>query len=79
MATVTMYSEMHMENMLEIGRIIQHCFESERIEYYDSKEMYHDARRWAVEFEDVMAANDDYYLKIYEFTMVKLKEKFGEF
>lgn len=76
--TVNMYSDMHMENMLEIGRIIQHCLDNNKIEFYESKELFDDALRWAVEFEEHADSSEDYYIDIYNFTMKKLEEKFGD-
>lgn len=76
---VDMYNIGHMENMLEIGRIIQYHFDKDNLDFYESKEMFSDALRWAVEFEDQPhLMNGDYYTEILLFTEQKLKEKFGD-
>lgn len=72
-----MYSVLHMENMLEIGRCIQFLFDKKEIEHYDSKEVFDDALKWAEEFEEKCDFMDgDYYDLICEFVKEKLKEKF---
>lgn len=74
---VDMYNIEHMENMLEIGRIIQYWLDTNKIEFYESKEMFGDALYWAKEFEDTMEEDKDYYTEIFLFTENKLREKFG--
>jgi hypothetical protein len=76
---VDMYNIGHMENMLEIGRIIQYHFDMDKLDFYESKEMFADALTWAVEFEETAdLLNGDYYTEILLFTEKKLKEKFGD-
>ena len=72
-----MYNELHMENMLEIGRIVQCMFDEDELEHYDSKEVFIDALKWAQEFEEKYPEEyDDYYEKIEEFVRLKIRDKF---
>ena len=75
-----MYNELHMENMLEIGRVIQSMFDEDKLEHYDSKEVFMDALSWAEEFEDQYdEGNDYYYDAIDEFVRQKIEDKFKEY
>lgn len=74
-----MYSELHMENMLEIGRVIQFMVDEDKLEYYDSKEVFMDALNWAQEFEEQYDENGDYYDEIDEFVRQKIEDKFKEY
>ena len=74
-----MYNELHMENMLEIGRVIQSMFDEDKLEHYDSKEVFLDALNWAQEFEEQYDEDDDYYDVIHKFVMKKVKDKYKEY
>ena len=75
-----MYNELQMENMLEIGRIIQCMFDEDELEHYDSKEVFMDALKWAKEFEEEYAEDNDYYYDaIDEFVRQKIEDKFKEY
>ena len=48
-----MYNELHMENIFEIGRGIEFLMRVEDFRpWCDSKDMFMDAMKWAIEFED---------------------------
>ena len=63
------------ENIFEIGRIIQALINKGCIEYYDSKEAFLDALAWAIEFEREHENTEDYYFDIDVFIQKKVKEK----
>ena len=64
-----------MENMFEIGRIIQALIDKGYIKYYESKEASMDAMVWAIEFEEKHANSEDFYWDIDMFVQQKCKEK----
>lgn len=74
-----MYNELHMEHMLEIGRVIQSMFDEDKLEHYDSKEVFMDALSWAQEFEEYYDENSYYYDAIDEFVRNKVKDKCREY
>ena len=63
------------ENVFEIGRIIQALISKGYIKYYESKEAFLDALSWAIEFEREHKDTEDYYYDIDMFIQKKLKEK----
>lgn len=63
------------ENVFEIGRIIQALISKGHIKYYESKEAFLDALSWAIEFEREHKETEDYYFDIDMFIQKKLKEK----
>jgi len=71
-----MYSEIHMENIFEIGRVIQEMWYYSMIDdKIDSKELFKASLEWAEQFE--ADPEKDYYEELYEFVVEKIKEKFG--
>lgn len=63
------------ENVFEIGRIIQALISKGRIKSYESKEAFLDALSWAIEFERDHKETEDYYFDIDMFVQKKIKEK----
>ena len=71
-----MYRKIHMENIFEIGRVIQEMWYYSMIDNsIDSKELFNASLEWAEQFEADPAK--DYYEELYEFIVQKIKEKFG--
>lgn len=64
-----------MENVFEIGRIIQALISKGYIKYYESREAFLDALAWAIEFEREYSETTDYYFDIDMFIQRKIKEK----
>lgn len=69
-----MFKFNEMENMFEIGRIIQALIDKGYIKYCESKEASMDAMAWAIEFEE-MTMSEDYYFDIDMFVQKKCREK----
>jgi hypothetical protein len=71
-----MYTEKQMENMFEMGRVIQEMWSFNMVDNdIDGKEFYKAALEWAEEFE--ADPEKDYYEQLYEFVVKRVKEKFG--
>ena len=71
-----MYSEIHMENIFEIGRVIQEMWGYGMVDdQIDGKDFYKAALEWAEEFEADL--EKDYYEQLYEFVVKRVKERFG--
>ena len=70
-----MFKYTEIENVFEIGRIVQALIDKGEIAYYESKEAFIDAVNWAMEFEDKYESTEDFYWDINVFTLNKLKEK----
>ena len=64
-----------MENMFEIGRIIQALIDNGYIKYYETKEASMDAMAWAIEFEREHRDTEDYLMDIDMFVQKKCREK----
>ena len=75
--TNNMYTIEEMENMFEIGRIIEAMIRNEEIEVEDSKDAFAFAWRLAVEFEKEYPDTEDYYNDLDEYVMDKIVEQFG--
>ena len=63
-----------MENIFEIGRIIQHAIDNGEIEIEDGKNAFWFAVKLAVEFEEKYPESEDYYGDIDEFVSVRIEE-----
>lgn len=66
----------HMENMFEIGRIIQNMIDERDIEIEDSKEAFMFALQLALDFEKEYPDTEDYYTDIEEFVVSKIMDKY---
>ena len=66
-----------MENIFEIGRIMQAMFSDDRIEIEDSKEAFKFAAGLALEFEKEHHDTEYYYLDLDEFVEEKIMKEFG--
>jgi hypothetical protein len=66
-----------MENIFEIGRIIQFMLDKEMIDIDDSKNAFMYALNLAIEFEKEYSETEEYYSDIQEFVVEKLKAEFG--
>ena len=66
-----------MENVFEIGRVMQAMFTDDRIEIEDSKEAFIFAAGLAVEFEKEHRNTECYYLDLDEFVEERIMKKFG--
>lgn len=74
-----MYTYNHMENIFEIGRDIEFLMRVEDFRpWCDSKDMFMDAMKWAIEFEDKYEDNGDYYRDIDAFIRKKFDQKVRE-
>ncbi len=71
------YTIEEMENMFEIGRIIEHMIDNEEIEVEDSKHAFAFAWKLAVDFEKEYPDTEDYYNDIEEYVIDKILEEFG--
>lgn len=79
-----MYTELHMENIFEIGRGIECILRLyDQCPWEDSKDMFMDALKWAQEFEEdyenASWSEKDYYITIDEFVRQKIEDKFKEY
>lgn len=71
-----MYTEKQMENIFEIGRVIQEMWGFEMLnDEIDGKDLYKAALEWAEEFDP--DPEKDYYEQLYDFVVNRVKEKFG--
>jgi hypothetical protein len=70
-----MFKYTEIENVFEIGRIIQVLVDKGEIKGYGRKVAFIDAVNWAMEFEEKYADTEDFYLDIWVFVRDKLKEK----
>ena len=71
-----MYSVNQMENIFEIGRIIQEMWNYGIIDKkVESKELFNESLKWAEQFE--VDLEKDYYADLYEYVVQRCKEKFG--
>ena len=66
-----------MENIFEIGRVMQAMFSDDRIEIDDSKEAFVFALKLAMEFEKEHSDTECYYLDLDDFVGEKIIEEFG--
>lgn len=76
--TQNMYSVNEMENMFEIGRLVQNLIEHEVIEVEDSKDAFVFALRLALDFEKEYPDTEEYYMDLEEYVLDKLVKEFGE-
>ena len=75
-----MYTELHMENIFEIGRGIECVLRLyDQCPWEDSKDMFMDALKWAQEFEEQYDDNGGYYDAIDKFVRQKIEDKFKEY
>ena len=70
-----MFKFNEIENVFEIGRIIQALLDKGQIKYYESKVAFIDAVNWAMEFEKTHADSEDFYWDIDMFVQKKCREK----
>ena len=75
--TQNMYSVNEMENMFEIGRLVQNLIEHEVIEVEDSKDAFVFALRLALDFEKEYPDTEEYYMNLEDFVLDKLMKEFG--
>ena len=66
-----------MENVFEIGRIMQAMFSDDRIEIDDSKDAFVFALKLAMEFEEKFPNSECYYLDLDEFVEERAMKEFG--
>lgn len=71
------FTAKEMENIFEIGRMMQDLFISEKIDIEDSKDAFVFAVQLAVEFEKEYADTEDYYMDLEEFVFDKIMKTFG--
>ena len=71
------FTTKEMENIFEIGRIIQGLIGNEEIEIEDSKEAFAVAMHLAVEFEKIYNEENDYILQLYDFATDYLLDNYG--
>lgn len=67
-----------MENIFEIGRVMQAMFSNDEIEIDDSKEAFTFALKLALEFEEKHPDSECYYLDLDEFVTEKILKAFNE-
>lgn len=67
-----------MENIFEIGRVMQAMFSNDKIEIDDSKEAFTFALKLALEFEEKHPDSECYYLDLDEFVTEKILKTFNE-
>lgn len=65
-----------MENIFEIGRIIQMYDCENLIEIADSKDAFNFALQLAIDFEDTYQESGDYYSDLYEFVAGDIIKRF---
>lgn len=70
-----MFKYTEIENVFEIGRIIQVLVNKGEIKGYERKEAFINAVNWAMEFEEKHASTEDFYADIWAFVCDKLNEK----
>jgi hypothetical protein len=66
-----------MENIFEIGRVMQAMFDKDEIEIDDSKDAFYFALKLAMEFEEKCPNSECYYLDLDEFVTEKIMKEFG--
>lgn len=66
-----------MENIFEIGRIMQALFSNDTIEIDDSKEAFVFALKLAMDFEEKHPDSECYYLDLDDFVTEKIVKEFG--
>lgn len=66
-----------MENIFEIGRIMQALFSNDTIEIDDSKDAFHLALKLAMEFEEKCPDSECYYLDLDDFVTEKIIKEFS--
>lgn len=71
------FSINEMENIFEIGRVMQAMFSNDKIEIEDSKEAFIFALKLAMEFEKEHPNSECYYLDLDEFAEEKIMKEFG--
>ena len=71
------FSMNEMENIFEIGRIIQFMFDNGKIDVADSKNAFMYALNLAIEFEKAYPETEEYYSDIDKFVVEKIKAEFG--
>lgn len=67
-----------MENIFEIGRVMQAMFSNDEIEIDDSKEAFTFALKLALEFKEKHPDSECYYLDLDEFVTEKILKAFNE-
>lgn len=67
-----------MENIFEIGRVMQAMFSNDEIEIEDSKAAFTFALKLALEFEEKHPDSECYYLDLDEFVTDKILKAFNE-
>lgn len=71
------FSMNEMENIFEIGRMIQLMIDEKSIEVLDSKNAFMYALKLAMEFEQSYPDTEEYYSDIEVFAAEKIKAEFG--
>ena len=66
-----------MENIFEIGRLIQLMIDRGTAEVADSKDAFSCALQWAMEFEKQYPDTEEYYSDIEVFIVDKIQDQFG--
>jgi hypothetical protein len=66
-----------MENVFEIGRVMQAMFSNDKIEIEDSKDAFIFALQLAQDFEKEYPDTECYYLDLDEFVEEKIMKEFG--
>ena len=70
------FSLKEIENIFEIGRIMQHLFDNGEIDIQDSKFAFEYAFALASEFESEYPETEEYYTDIEEFATSKILDEF---
>ena len=65
-----------MENIFEIGRLVQQMIDRGTIEVLDSKDAFSFALHLAIEFEKQHQDTEDYYCDIEVFAVDRIQEQF---
>jgi hypothetical protein len=65
-----------MENIFEIGRVMQAMFSNDKIEIDDSKDAFNFAVELAIEFEKEHPNTEEYYYDLDEFVTDKILDRF---
>ena len=71
------FSMNEMENIFEVGRLIQLMIDRGTIEVLDSKDAFLYALQCAIEFDTQYPDTEEYYSDIEVFAVDKIQERFG--
>lgn len=71
------FSMNEMENIFEVGRLIQQMIDRGTIEVLDSKDAFSYALQLAIEFDKQYPDTEEYYSDIEVFAVDKIQEQFG--